>query len=92
MSIQESIDMDQAPQLSRLFRPDILGKLPSTGRSRIRRTALGVIGMILPRVAENPSHTTPRCLLLMVCEATACFVIGTGPSSHCPFISSICFA
>ncbi|KDR78193.1 hypothetical protein GALMADRAFT_65460 [Galerina marginata CBS 339.88] len=44
MSIQEAIDMDTALHLNRLFSPEILGRLPSTGRARVRRTALGVIG------------------------------------------------
>ncbi|PPQ95113.1 hypothetical protein CVT25_011656 [Psilocybe cyanescens] len=44
MSIQEAIDMEKATHLDRLFSPEILGRLPSTGRSRVRRTALGVIG------------------------------------------------
>lgn len=45
MSIQEAIDMETVPELKRLFSQEILGRLPSTGRSRVRRTALSVIGM-----------------------------------------------
>jgi len=44
MSIQEAVDMENVAHLDRLFSPAILGRLPSTGRSRVRRTALGVIG------------------------------------------------
>jgi hypothetical protein len=44
MSIQEAVDLEKSPQLRRLFNPQILGRLPTTGRSRVRRTALGVIG------------------------------------------------
>lgn len=44
-SIQEAMDMEKAPQLRRLFSAEILGRLPSTGRPRVRRTALGAIGM-----------------------------------------------
>ena len=45
MSIQEALNLEKAHHLSRLFSPEIFGRLPSTGRTRIRRTALGVIGM-----------------------------------------------
>ncbi|KAF8188698.1 armadillo-type protein [Pholiota molesta] len=44
MSIQEAIDMETIPEMKRIFSPEVLGRLPSTGRSRVRRTALGVIG------------------------------------------------
>lgn len=45
MSVQEAVDLEKSPQLRRLFSPQIFGRLPSTGRSRIRRTALGVVGL-----------------------------------------------
>ena len=45
MSIQEALNLEKAPHLPRLFSPEIFGRLPSTGRTRVRRTALGVIGM-----------------------------------------------
>lgn len=44
MSIQEAMDLEKTLHLGRLFSPDILGRLPSTGHGRIRRTTLGVIG------------------------------------------------
>jgi hypothetical protein len=44
MSVQEAMDLEKTPHLGRLFSPDILGRLPSTGHSRIRRTTLSVIG------------------------------------------------
>jgi hypothetical protein len=59
MSIQEAIDMDNVPHLDRLFSPQILGRLPSTGRARVRKTALGVIGKPLPLVTSNMSHHAP---------------------------------
>ena len=51
MSIQEAVDMEKSPQLQRLFSPEIFGRFPSTGRPRIRRTALSVIGTPLFRSA-----------------------------------------
>jgi len=45
MSVHEAVDMEKALQLRQLFSRDIFGKFPSTGRPRIRRTALGVIGI-----------------------------------------------
>lgn len=47
MSIQEALDYEQTPHLGRLFSPDILGQLPSTGHNRVRRTTLSLIGMAL---------------------------------------------
>lgn len=44
MSVQEAMDLEKTPHLGRLFSPDILGRLPSAGHGRIRRTTLGVIG------------------------------------------------
>jgi hypothetical protein len=38
------MDLEKTLHLGRLFSPDILGRLPSTGHARIRRTTLGVIG------------------------------------------------
>jgi len=49
LSVQEAVDMEKSPQLQRLFSPEIFGRFPSTGRSRIRRTALSVIGTPLFR-------------------------------------------
>lgn len=45
VSIQEAMDMGQSLHLPRLFSPEILGRLPSTGHGRIRRTMLTLIGM-----------------------------------------------
>ena len=44
MSVQDAMDLEKTPHLGRLFSPEILGRLPSTGHGRIRRTTLGVIG------------------------------------------------
>jgi hypothetical protein len=44
-SIHEAVSVERNIHLSRLFNPDILGRLPTTGIERVRRTALTVIGM-----------------------------------------------
>ncbi|KAG6836262.1 hypothetical protein H0H93_009663 [Arthromyces matolae] len=44
-SIQEAIALEQTPHLPRVFGPEILGRLPSAGASRIRRTTLNLIGI-----------------------------------------------
>ena len=63
MSIQEAIEMETVAHLDRLFSPAILGRLPSTGRSRVRRTALGVIGGFF----RNPIfNSTTRGLVQVV--------------------------
>ncbi|KAF4611624.1 hypothetical protein D9613_003989 [Agrocybe pediades] len=58
MSIQEAIDMENVSHLDRLFSPEIFGRLPSTGRSRVRRTALSVIGSYSSWFANQP-HPSP---------------------------------
>jgi hypothetical protein len=47
MSIQEALPVEPDERLSGLFGRDILGKLPVAGQSRVRRTMLVLIGMIL---------------------------------------------
>ncbi|KAH9477137.1 Importin-13 [Psilocybe cubensis] len=66
MSIQEAVDMETVPHLDRLFSPDIFGRLPSTGRSRVRRTALGVIGSYSSWFATSGATSAQPNLLLTV--------------------------
>lgn len=44
MSVQEAVPLEDNPHLARIFGPDILGRLPTTGQDRVRRTALAIIG------------------------------------------------
>ncbi|PFH48182.1 hypothetical protein AMATHDRAFT_66058 [Amanita thiersii Skay4041] len=70
MSIQEAMDMEKMPFISRLFGPEILGKLPTTGHLRIRRTMLNVIGTYSswfatqPAIIPNPN--APNLLLAVL--------------------------
>ncbi|KAF8147686.1 armadillo-type protein [Crassisporium funariophilum] len=70
MSIQEALDMEKATHLSRLFSPEIFGRLPSTGRTRVRRTALGVVGAYSSWFATQthppPSSSQPNLLLTVI--------------------------
>ncbi|KAI5120002.1 hypothetical protein M0805_008463 [Coniferiporia weirii] len=43
MSVQEAVELEYNPSLERLFGPEILGRLPTSGSDRVRRTALSVI-------------------------------------------------
>ena len=47
MAIQEAVPLEDNPHLRRLFGPDILGKLPTSGNDRVRRTALVLIGAFI---------------------------------------------
>ncbi|KAG2116288.1 hypothetical protein DEU56DRAFT_919267 [Suillus clintonianus] len=49
MSIQEAAPLEDNPFLARLFGPDVLGRLPTSGQERIRRTMLGLIGRSIVR-------------------------------------------
>jgi hypothetical protein len=44
MSIQEAVPVEENENLTRLFGPEILGRLPTTGHDRVRLTAVGLIG------------------------------------------------
>lgn len=46
MAIQEAIPLEDNPHLGRLFSPEIISRLPTTGGARVRRTALLLIGML----------------------------------------------
>ncbi|KAI0087502.1 ARM repeat-containing protein [Irpex rosettiformis] len=44
MSVQEGVPIEDNPHLVRLFGPEILGRLPTSGSTRVRRTAVLLIG------------------------------------------------
>ncbi|KAF6748259.1 armadillo-type protein [Ephemerocybe angulata] len=64
MSVQEAVDLEKAPQLARLFNQDILGRLPTTGHNRLRRTTLSVIGTystwftLYAKASDTPADPT----------------------------------
>ncbi|ESK97855.1 importin 13 [Moniliophthora roreri MCA 2997] len=66
LSIQEALDYDNTPHLPRLYSPEILGRLPTTGHTRVRRTSLSLIGTYASWFASNPDQPTtpPRQELL----------------------------
>ena len=97
MSIQEALNLEKAPHLSRLFSPEIFGRLPSTGRTRVRRTALSVIGVYWIFLCDlfTYTHLFPtRCLFLLVCYsiASSAFsnLIRTKSPPHGPYICCLC--
>jgi hypothetical protein len=47
MAVHEGVPVEQNPHLSCLFGTDILGRLPTTGMERVRRTAVALIGLRL---------------------------------------------
>jgi hypothetical protein len=53
MSIQEAVPLEDNPVLAKLFGPDVLGRLPTSGQDRIRRTMLGLIGRSIAHTAFN---------------------------------------
>lgn len=44
MAIQEAVPVEPNPDLARLFSPEILGRIPTAGPDRVRRTTLVLIG------------------------------------------------
>ena len=47
MSVQEGVPLEDNPHLVRIFGPEILGRLPTSGATRVRRTAVILIGKVL---------------------------------------------
>jgi hypothetical protein len=45
MLIQEAIPLEENPFLAQLFGSDVLGRFPTAGQDRIRRTMPALIGM-----------------------------------------------
>ncbi|KAG6901557.1 hypothetical protein C0995_010614 [Termitomyces sp. Mi166 len=70
-SIQEAIDMEKTPHLPRVFGPEILGRLPSTGANRIRRTTLGLIGAYSSWFASQPSMSSGLLMSVLTYVASA---------------------
>lgn len=62
MSIQEAVPLEDNLFLARLFGPDVLGRLPTSGQDRIRRTMLGLIG-------RSIAHLTHDRLPDLLCSA-----------------------
>ncbi|KAG6875593.1 hypothetical protein C0992_003155, partial [Termitomyces sp. T32_za158] len=70
-SIQEAIDMENTPHLPRVFGPEILGRLPSTSTSRIRRTTLGLIGAYSSWFASQPPTSSSLLMSVLTYVASA---------------------
>ncbi|KAF9495545.1 ARM repeat-containing protein [Pleurotus eryngii] len=66
VSIQESMDLEKTPQLAGLFTPEILGRLPSSGRDRVRRTMLSLIGTYASWFAAQPLNQSSGMLMTVV--------------------------
>src|ERR1700731_4710486 len=43
-SVQEAVPLNDSPHLLKLFGPEILGKFPTSGQHRVRRTTTSLIG------------------------------------------------
>ncbi|KAG1884709.1 armadillo-type protein [Suillus subluteus] len=60
MSIQEAVPLEDNPFLARLFGPDVLGRLPTSGQDRIYRTMLGLITAYSTWFTTQPKAPTPN--------------------------------
>lgn len=57
MAVQEGVPLEENLHLSRIFGPEVLGKLPSVGAERVRRTAIVLIGEYSEHVCERHAYT-----------------------------------
>lgn len=94
MSIQEALDLEKVSHLSRLFSPEILGRLPSEGHNRIRRTTLCLIGEIVLflKTFFTQFYLILRCLLILVRHTTdpASNISRTKSVVDCPQLCCCC--
>ncbi|GJE98643.1 hypothetical protein PsYK624_148780 [Phanerochaete sordida] len=67
MAVQEGVPIEDSPYLRRLFGPEILGRLPTTGTDRVRRTAIILIGTYATWFTTQPTSPpgTPHPSILM---------------------------
>ncbi|KAH9966317.1 ARM repeat-containing protein [Lactifluus volemus] len=65
MSIQEAVPLEPNQHLSRLFSPEILGQLPTSGNHRIQRTMLGLIGSYASWFTTLPTGTSEPLLAVL---------------------------
>ncbi|KZT01812.1 ARM repeat-containing protein [Laetiporus sulphureus 93-53] len=63
MTVQEAVPLEDNPHLRRLFGPDILGRLPVTGRDRVRRTTLLLIGSYSSWFTTQPDRSSSSLLM-----------------------------
>ncbi|KAF5368680.1 hypothetical protein D9757_010224 [Collybiopsis confluens] len=64
-SIQEALDYEKTPLLELLFSHQALGRLPTTGNIRVRRTTLGLIGTYASWFAVSSATIPSKSELLM---------------------------
>lgn len=92
-SIQEAVDLEKSPQLARLFNHEVLGRLPTTGNLRLRRTSLSVIGMVVRLISPGlQCSLTRRHVFYVVYESREITTGGDGSFAvvECPQLRRYC--
>ncbi|KAI0341153.1 ARM repeat-containing protein [Trametopsis cervina] len=65
MSVQEGVPLEDNPELARLFGPEIYGRLPTTGSTRVRRTAVILSGAYATWFTSQTTQSPGTPSLLM---------------------------
>ncbi|KAJ3525251.1 hypothetical protein NM688_g8430 [Phlebia brevispora] len=65
MAVQEAVPIEDNPHLRRLFGPEVLGKLPTTGNDRVRRTAIILLGTYASWFTCQPAPVSATQSILM---------------------------
>lgn len=83
MAVQEGVPLEDNPYLRRLFGPEILGRFPTTGTDRIRRTTIVLIGTYASWFTTQPTSPpgSPHPSLLM--NAISYVVAGLSEPAFC---------
>ncbi|OBZ74388.1 Importin-13 [Grifola frondosa] len=81
MAVQEAIPLEDCPHLRRVFGPEILGRLPTTGDDRVRRTALNLIASyaswFTTQPKQSPDSPTPSLLMNAISYVVAALTVPT---------------
>lgn len=90
--IQEALDYTQTPQLGRIFSPEIMGQLPSTGRSRTRRTTLSLIGTFSINLPIFTAKTTTAESIMRTGTYSSWFAMQEGPTTQQQLMTAVGYA
>ncbi|KAF9228193.1 ARM repeat-containing protein [Gyrodon lividus] len=83
MSVQEAVPLEDNPLIARLFGPDVLGRLPTTGQDRIRRTALSLTGTYASWFTTHSIASTPTSSPSLLMNAISYVVAALPEPSLC---------
>ncbi|KAF8553854.1 ARM repeat-containing protein [Imleria badia] len=83
MSVQEAVPLEDNQFIARLFGSNVLGRLPTTGQDRIRRTALSLTGTYASWFTTQSMSSTPPSSSSLLMNAISYVVSALPEPSLC---------